>query len=317
MDWIILAHGDCDGVCSASLALSANRDSKIIFTNPAGLLSELKSIETANIIIMDIALTPKHKDEILSEFKRLSSKGRIIFLDHHPPPSGLNMKEISLETVRGSKGACASELAYTYFKDMLEPEMSRVAIYGAIGDYSDNTPGVRELLKKWDKRELYLEAGILVAALEGIRKRDFNFKRNLVTYLSENRLPSLDKNLVEIAIRESENDEKMRHVVKRLVEIYGKVAYVINVEWGLGKAATYARAYGNTLVGVAAEEVGENMDMSIRSVNLKNLHKVVSKVAEELEGIGGGHANAAGARIPKGLFSEFIKRLDEELLNTC
>lgn len=152
-------------------------------------------------------------------------------------------------------GACASELAYTCFKDILDPEMSRVAIYGAIGDYSDNTPGVRELLNKWDKRELYLEAGILVAALEGIKKMDFAFKRSIVTYLSENRLPSLDRNLIEIAIRESEKNEKMRHVVRDLVKTHGKVAYVVNVEWSLGKAATYARAYGNTLVGVAAEEI--------------------------------------------------------------
>jgi RecJ-like exonuclease len=313
MEWIILAHGDCDGVCSASLALSAKKDAKVVFTNPVGLLSELKSIETGNIIIADIALTSKHKDEIVSELERLGSKDRIIYLDHHPPPSGLNMKKLPVETVRGSKGACASELAYTCFKDMLNPEMSRVAIYGAIGDYSDNTLGIRELLKKWDKRELYLEAGILVAALEGVKKRDFDFKRSLVAYLSENRLPSLDRNLVEIAIRESEKNEKMRRVVRNLVETHGKVAYVVNVEWSLGKAATYARAYGNTLVGVAAEEIEENMDMSIRSVSLKNLHRIVSKVAEELKGIGGGHANAAGARIPKESFPEFIKRLDEEL----
>lgn len=313
MKWIILAHGDCDGVCSASLALSAKKDARVIFTNPAGLLSELKSIETGNIIITDIALTPTHKDEIVFEFKRLSSKGRIIYLDHHPLPSGLTMKKLPVETVGGSKGACASELAYTCFRDVLDPEMSRVAIYGAIGDYSDNTLGVRELLKKWDKRELYLEAGILVAALEGVKKRDFDFKRSLVTYLSENRLPSLDWDLVEIAIRESEKDEKMRRILRGLVKAHGKVAYVVNVEWSLGKAATYARAYANALVGVAAEEVEENMDMSIRSVSLKNLHRIVSKVAEEVRGIGGGHANAAGARVPKESFLEFIRRLDEEL----
>jgi RecJ-like exonuclease len=67
------------------------------------------------------------------------------------------------------------------------------------------------------------------------------------------------------------------------------------------------------LVGVAAEEIKENMDMSIRSVSLKNLHRIVPKVAEELKGIGGGHANAAGARIPKESFQQFIKRLDEAL----
>ncbi|MBO3842603.1 MAG: phosphoesterase, partial [Candidatus Brockarchaeota archaeon] len=168
-------------------------------------------------------------------------------------------------------------------------------------------------LEKWDKRELYLEAGILVAALEGVRRRDFDFKRSLVNYLSENRLPSADRSLVEMALRESERNEEMRRLVKSMVKTHGNVSYVTNLEWSLGKAATYARAYGGTIVGVAAEEQGENIDLSVRSVGLKNLYSFVSKAAGELGGIGGGHANAAGARIPRGKLLEFVEMLDEEL----
>ncbi|MEM2929856.1 MAG: DHHA1 domain-containing protein [Thermoproteota archaeon] len=313
MESLILAHGDCDGVCAASIVLAARKDAKVVFTNPAELLSELRLIEAGNIIITDIALTPAHGDKIVSELMRLSSTGEIVYLDHHPLPPGLGLKDLPVKTVDGRGEACASELAYVYFKEILDPEISRVAVYGAIGDYSDNTPGINEILKNWDKRELYLEAGILIAALEGVKKRDFAFKRKLVEYLSENRLPSLDKSLVEIALREAEVDEEMRRVIKSIVKIHGRVAYVVNPHWSLGKAATYARAYGDTLVGVAAEEIGEKMDMSLRSVELKNLHGLVSRIACELKGIGGGHANAAGARIPKEFFSDFIKRLDEEL----
>lgn len=313
MEQLILAHGDCDGVCAASIVLAARKDAKVVFTNPAGLLSELKSIEAGSITILDVALTSKHKDEIASEFKRLESRCEVVYLDHHPLPQGLSMSRLPVKTLKGIRGTCASELAYTYFKDWLEPEMSRVAVYGAIGDYSDNTPGVRRMLEKWDKRELYLEAGILVAALEGVGKRDFDFKRSLVNYLSENRLPSADRKLVETALRESERDEEMRRVVKSLVKTHGKVSYVANVEWSLGKAATYARAYGNTIVGVAADEQGENIDLSLRSIGLRSLHRVTSSVAEMLGGIGGGHANAAGARIPRGKLMEFVEMLDERL----
>ncbi|MDW8033458.1 MAG: DHHA1 domain-containing protein, partial [Nitrososphaerota archaeon] len=303
-----------DGICSASLAIAAKKDARIVFTNPANLLSELKSIPDGNnIIIVDIALTNRHKDEIVLEFKRLCSKGEVVYLDHHPLPPRLSLRDLPVKTVDGSKGACASELTYVFFESELDLEMSRVAIYGAIGDYSDNTTCIKELLKKWDKRELYLEAGILVAALEGIKKKDFDFKRKIVKYLSENRLPSSDRNLVEIALRESERDEKMRQIVKNSVKKHGKVAYVINIGWSLGKAATYARAYADTPVGVAAEEIEENIDLSVRSIGLKNLHRIVSRVAEELGGVGGGHANAAGARIPKGLFLEFIKKLNGKL----
>ncbi|NHV99876.1 MAG: DHH family phosphoesterase [Thaumarchaeota archaeon] len=313
MGQIILAHGDCDGVCAASIVLAARRDAKVVFTNPAGLLSELKSIEAGSIIILDVALTSKHKNEIISEFKRLSLKNEVIYLDHHPLPQGLNVNKLPVRTLKGVRGACASELAYTCFKNDLEPEMSRVAIYGAIGDYSDNTPGVRRLLEKWDKRELYLEAGILVAALEGVRRMDFDFKRSLVNYLSENKLPSADRNLVEMALREAERDEEMRRVVKSLVKTHGNVSYVVNVEWSLGKAATYARAYGETIIGVAADEHGEKIDLSIRSIGLRNLHRITSSVAEALGGLGGGHANAAGAMIPRGKLLDFVEMLNEKL----
>lgn len=315
MERIILAHGDCDGVCSASIVLSAKRDAKVVFTNPVGLLSELRLIEAGETIITDIALTPAHRDGIVAEFKRLSSTGGVVYLDHHPLPPGLELKDLPVKTIEGTEGACASELAYTYFKEVLDPEMSRVAVYGAIGDYSDDTPGIREILKNWDKRELYLEAGILIAALEGVKRRDFAFKRSLVEYLSENRLPSMDVNLVETAIRESGRDEEMRSVVKSLVKTYGRVAYVVNVEWSLGKAATYARAYGNAVVGVAAEESGGHMDLSIRSFGLKDLHRITSEVAEKLGGVGGGHENATGARIPREKLLDFIEMLDEKLVN--
>ncbi|MCX8182898.1 MAG: DHHA1 domain-containing protein [Crenarchaeota archaeon] len=313
MEWLIFAHGDCDGVCAASIVLAAKKDAKVVFTNPAGLLSELRSVEAGSIVILDVALTPKHRDEIASEFKRLGAKHEVVYLDHHPLPQGLSISKLPVKTLKGVRDACSSELAYTFFKDDLEPEMSRVAIYGAIGDYSDDTPGVRRMLEKWDKRELYLEAGILVAALEGVRKTDFGFKRSLVNYLSENRLPSADRSLVEIALRESERDEEMRRVVKSLVKTHGNVSYVVNVDWSLGKAATYARAYGETIVGVAADEQGENIDLSVRSIGLSSLHRITSSVAGMLGGIGGGHANAAGARIPRGKLLEFIEMLDEKL----
>ncbi|MGQ9597195.1 MAG: DHHA1 domain-containing protein [Thermoproteota archaeon] len=314
MEWTILTHGDCDGICSASLAFSINRSSKVIFTTPASLLSDLKSIRSGEgqIVITDIALTPKHAGEIILELERLSLNNRIIYLDHHPLPSGLGVSALPVETIF-SVGACASELVYTYFEEELEPEMSRVAVYGAIGDYCDNTPCIKDILENWDKRELYLEAGILIAAIERAGKRDYALKKHLVEYLSENRLPSLDENLVNMAIQQSKMDEAMRHVVKSMVKVLGKVAYVVGISWSLGKAATYARVYGNAIVGVAAEEEGDNVDMSIRSIGLENLNEVVARVAESLNGIGGGHANAAGAKVPKETFQEFIKRLNEKI----
>lgn len=313
MDWVILAHGDCDGVCSASLAYSARRNAQVVFTNPFDLLSELRSLTNSNVIVADIALTPAHKDEIIRELARISATQEVFYFDHHPLPHTLSANDIPGGAVTGEGGSCSSELVYEHFRNQLDPEMSRVAVYGAIGDYSDDTPVIREILRSWDKRELYLEAGILTAALEGTRKKDYDFKRELVRYLSQNKLPSLRRDLVETAVRESEIDERMRHVVRDTARVQGKVAYVKDIQWSLGKAATYARAYMKSPVGVAAEQMKEYVDMSIRSVDLTNLQEIVSSVAQNLGGDGGGHTNSAGARVPNGHFMEFIDGLDREL----
>jgi len=313
LSWIILAHGDCDGICSASLASSARADSKLFFSNPYELLSSLRSIRGENTIIADIALVSTYKDQIVNELKRLNSTGEVIYFDHHPLPSGLSESDLPATVVRGRDDSCTSELVYEYFKDQLGHEISRVAVYGAIGDYSDNTEAIKEILKNWDKRELYLEAGILIAVLEGTKKKDYEFKRGLASYLSRNGLPSLNDDLVKIAIQESKIDEEMRLVVKRNVRTLGNVAYVQDIPWSLAKSATYARAYGKAMVGVAAEPMGEYMDMSLRSVDQNNLHQIVPMVAESLNGVGGGHKNAAGARVPVGRFMQFISKLNEAI----
>jgi len=315
LNTVILAHGDCDGVCSASIAFSVNNDAEVIFTNPFDLLAELRSVANRDVMVMDIALTSRYKDEIIGEMRRLNVGHKLFYFDHHPLPAPVTVSDLPGTVIRGEGEACASELVYEYFKDRLDPEMSRVAVYGAIGDYSDDTPSIREILRSWDKRELYLEAGILVAALEGTRKQDFRFKRSLVAYLSLNRLPSLDNELVSIAIHESQIDERMRRAVRSMVKVQGHVAYVKDIAWSLGKAATYARAYAGALVGVAAERLADTVDMSVRSVDLNNLQEVVSAVAESLGGAGGGHSNAAGARVPGDQFAEFISKLDQAISN--
>ncbi|MEM0162604.1 MAG: DHH family phosphoesterase, partial [Thermoproteota archaeon] len=230
-----------------------------------------------------------------------------------PLPLGLSTEEIPATLIRGEDDSCASELVYSYFRDKLNPELSRVMVYGAIGDYSDNTKIVKEVLSEWDKRELYLEAGILVKVLEGTKKRDYDFKRNLVLYLSQNKLPSLNEELIKIAVQESVLDEQMREVIRVSTRVVGNVAYVKDIPWSLGKAATYARVYGKTVVGVAAEERKEYVDMSIRTIALDNLYEIVSRVAESLNGTGGGHKNAAGSRVQKDSFIQFIERLNNEV----
>ncbi|MEM3542639.1 MAG: DHH family phosphoesterase [Candidatus Methanomethylicia archaeon] len=310
---IILAHGDCDGICSASIVLSKFRNSKVFFTNPAGLLNDLKQINGEDIIIVDIALTPMFINDILHEFKRISSSNKLLYFDHHPLPKGLDINSIPATFTSISSEGCASELVYKYFIGDPSNDMSRVMLYGCIGDYRDNTPFSKETLEFWDKRELYFEAGLLIEAIEGSGKRNYDFKRDLVSYLSFNKLPSAREDIVKLAIQEAIRSEEMKFIVKSNVKTYGDVSYVLDVPWSLGKAAIYARVYGKTTIGVAGECRRNYIDISVRCVKLNNLNEIVSLAASDVDGIGGGHGDSAGARIPIDKFMDFIHKLNHYL----
>jgi len=99
-------------------------------------------------------------------FKIYSDKGELIYIDHHPGPLGISIKDIP-GTVVYDIYCSSSELTYMFFEEQLGFEYSRVAVYGAIGDYLDETPWVKEVLEKWDKRSIYFEAGVLS---QGLRK---------------------------------------------------------------------------------------------------------------------------------------------------
>ncbi|MCC6018590.1 MAG: DHHA1 domain-containing protein [Candidatus Verstraetearchaeota archaeon] len=310
---IIFAHGDCDGICSAAILLHKFRDAKLFFTSPAGLLNDLKSISNEDLIIVDIAITSRFKDEICGELKRISTNNMVMYFDHHPLPPGLNEMNIPVNVVFRDEYACASELVFRYFIGDIHHDMGRVMLYGCIGDYRDDTEFSKTVLNCWDKRELYLDAGILIEGIEGAGKRNYDFKRAIASKLSNNIKPSLNDELVKYALNEASRSDEMRLYVKRNVKVHGCVSYILDVAWSLGKSAIYARVYGETIIGVAGESRGEYIDMSIRSIGLKNLNEIVSMVAENLGGVGGGHRDAAGARVEKSKFMDFIHGINEKV----
>lgn len=310
MEWI-LAHGDCDGICSAAIALSMFKNAKVFFTHPVGLYEDLKQVN-GDVIILDVAIPSKNTDEVLKELKRIHENGhKVMYIDHHPLPSNFEMKYGELVH---SLTSCASELTYVRFEDFLDQDLSRVAIYGAIGDYLDETYNIKRLLRSWDKRLLYLESGILIAAIESMG-RNYELKREVVKYLAEKELPSKNSELVNRALEEAKKEEEMRRTIKERAEVRGKVAYVLDLNWSLGKAAIYARAATNAIVGVGAESRRNFIDMSLRTpFEGIELNKVAMEVAEELGGSGGGHPKAAGARVPKEKFFEFIDGVNKYII---
>lgn len=312
MDWII-THGDTDGICSAAIALSAHKDRKVFFSHPSGLAEDLKQVD-GNVVICDIALSSAHLEDVITELRRIKSNGNsIIYIDHHPLPQGFKPDGFPGKLVN-TTGNCATELTYHYFKEIVPSDMSRVAIYGAIGDYLDRTKGIEELLVNWEKRSLYLESGILIQAIDS-SSRDYDSKRKFVVFLASNRTPSSDEEIVGKAIAEAIAEEEMRNRIKEVVKVVGRVAYVLNLQWSMGKSAVYARAYGKALVGIGAETRKGRVDMSLRTFSDQiNLNELLQRITPKYNGSGGGHPKAAGARVPEGDFFEFLKDLDASIL---
>ena len=314
---IILAHGDGDGVCSAALLLSyllGKCDSSVYFTHPVGILGDLKEFAPrgSSVFIADIAIDEIHAEQLIHLLEEYAREGSVTYIDHHPLPEGFKPPS-GVEFIHDT--CCsASELTYRYLHEKgLSSDYARIALYGAISDYLDETQWVRDELWRWDKRMVFLEAGIISQGLEGSR-RDHVFKRAVVEHLARNNLPSQMQELVSRSIKQAEMDEKLRLWVRYNLRINGQVAYVLNPPGSVGRAANYARIYSGVRVGVAGEERGELYIMSLRSRRECDLNQTLRRISRSLNIHGGGHPFAAGARVPKSLLSVFINELNKELI---
>ncbi len=306
--WII-THGDTDGICSGAIALSAMNGARVYFSHPAGLADDLQQVD-GDYLICDIAISQHFLGEITKQLQRIEGEGhKGVYIDHHPLPKGFEEASFPPKLIH-SLASCVSELTYTAYKDNLGRDVGRIAIYGAIGDYLDTTYEITTLLNGWDKRGLYLDAGLLIKYIDSIG-RNHEMKRQLVQFLSANKLPSSDEVIVKKAITEAHKDEWMRKKVKEIVKVEGNVAYIIDADWSLGKGAIFARAETGAKVGIAGETRKGVLEMSLRTpLDNIDLNEMLSVLAPSLGGTGGGHGKAAGARIPTEKWPQFIAALN-------
>jgi single-stranded-DNA-specific exonuclease len=308
MKAIIFTHADSDGLCSGALALAANGDSPIFFTNPVSVLGDVDEARGYDrIIVCDIAINLPRSRQMMEKFDALAKESEVIYIDHHPLPPGFSARWLFHDD-----GVSASELTFNYFRNELSPDMSRIALYGAIGDYEDTTPGARELLENWDKRSLYYQAGTLSQGIE-IGRRDYDFKRGLVRQLANNVLPSEIGVLAKNALISARHEDEMRQRVQKEVVRMRNIAYVMDMNGSMGKAAIFARAYGRTTVGLSAEyrDHRDAYDISARAIGDIDLNAIVGEAASRNGGTGGGHPHAAGGRIPAPNMRQFLLDLDE------
>lgn len=307
MKTVIFTHADTDGLCSGALALAVYKGARVMFSNPVSLLADLKYAgEYDRMIVCDIAFDISMAATVKNMLDSISNEKEIVYIDHHPLPPGLSAPWLIHDT-----DACGSLLTFGHFRRALDVNMSRVAMYGAIGDFRDNTPQACELVRRWDKRSLYYQAGTLSQGIE-MARRDYNYKRLVLEHLSKNELPSEIGDLSRQAVAASRLEEGLRERVERTVERLRNIAYVINPDGFISKAAIYARIYGDRPVGICADyrENRDVFDLSVRSTPDVAMNVLLNDSAVRFGGHGGGHPMAGGGRIPADNLKKFLADFD-------
>lgn len=320
-NWWILSHGDGDGIASAALSLMHIGNVKGIYiTHPAGLKDDLAVVRSGDsAIITDIALSSGITRDLFFELERiLKGGGELIYIDHHPLPPGITKQDVPGMFVH-DECCSASELTYRFFKKDLNMRsfesrtFEKIALYGAISDYMDNTDWASNALSDWDKRYIYYEAGILSQGLEGMR-RQYDLKREIVKAIASGEDPSSISELVVNSIFMSRNEKVLIKFVFENVKTVGRIAYVEEPPGSVPRAATYAMALSGTLIGIAIEKKKDIAVMSVRArdPSLK-INEIMMRLAPEFGGNAGGHPTACGARVPLSNLKRFLISLSEAI----
>ncbi len=310
---VIFSHGDADGICSAALIYSKYPNAQIWITTPVGLLKDLKSIEAARVFFCDIAISEKDKVPLFEEFKRISSDGELVYIDHHPLPLNTLTSDIPSKKVVWDTGKSASELTFRFLGD--GHANSHLALFGAIADYRDDTKFVKGEFDYYDKRTIFLESGLLAQCL-GVSRGDYAFKKELINELAEGKMPSALPRVVKKAISATKKEWRLYRYVREKVENVNGIA-IVNAANGLSptKAAKFAIGAAGSKVGVCVQQKANHVDISVRKKSdlSLNLDYALRTIAPRLGGSGGGHASAAGARVPVDRLEDLIKMLSKEV----
>ena len=312
----ILAHGDADGICSAALVKTRFPEAEIWFTRPITLLRDLKEIELgAAVFILDIAISETHKAQIFQRMRELAQRDEVVYIDHHPLPPDTLKEDVPATQLVHTIGSSASELTFRLFQHELDPDLDRVALWGAIADYAEGTELVRDGLSKYDRRTIYMEAGLLSQAL-GEAAGDYHYKREVVLKLSQGVPPSEISEIVNRALIATKREWEVWRYVRDHATREGNIAIVYDLPSGsLGKAALYALGMTGADVGLCTRKDERDVDISIRRrVGVQiDLNELLRSITARIGGSGGGHAGAAGATIPVEFFSTFLETLKKEI----
>lgn len=320
---IVISHRkDADGITSASLVRYMT-GAEIILTDYGDMIETLANVGPANeYFICDLGSNQNTFAGFLEQVKRLGSRGKVHYIDHHPINSDFEsrLRECGVDTTN-SVEECAAVLIFSKYEEkfLKSPQMKIAACCGAITDYMDLRPIARRLISSFDRQFLLYEATVLSFTIASIGRGSANSNSKLIELaneLSSGKLPhEIDgaSNYAQLhATRSAELLQLARTEGKRMKNF----AYHLTNESATGNVANFLIGVFNVPVGVALREEEKGYyEISLRSIeeSKHDLGKIAGRIATKLSSSGGGHPHASGARIRDSQLDEFLAALDEEL----
>jgi len=325
---ICISHReDVDGISSAALIKIAFDVNTIILLDYANMIKTLCSMVSSirdgtnkidQLFICDLGLSKKNENEFVKILKEIiEAKCKVTYIDHHDLDKKIlaDLKRNGVKLVH-STDECTSIHIYNKFKRKLSSYSAFLAAAAALTDYLETRPIASNLVSRFDRQFLMLEATALSYMISS-SQHDIDFLMKIVDDLSQEKYPH---DIEGGFLRAERHARKVLSVVKSIedsIRVGKNLAYVqINSELPSSMVVNFVLGASGkpvALVYKTKEDINSCI-ISIRGSNECKVHlgRIVNNLSSTLSGSGGGHEKACGAVIPKEKFSEFIKQLDKK-----
>jgi len=312
---------DADGISSAALIKQAFGGDCVLVDYP-GMVDALELLRNdeklKKLFICDLGLNKQTNDnfvELLTELRK--KRVSVTYIDHHDIDSKVitKLKKIKVKLIHNIS-ECTSVLVYDTFKKRLSEHSSFIAVCGAITDYMENKPVASKLLQMYDRQFALVNATVLTYNIVGHQK-DPDYLLYLVDELSESKFPHEIPNTYEFAQIQVGKLAEIMSKVRKSMKVSKNLAHMEVLDSGASGAVNFVLGFSGKDVGVAYKE---RVDKGIYAVSVRgspscktHLGRLVSSVAADLGGSGGGHDRACGAVIPKEKMKKFLREMNSKL----
>ena len=291
---------DADGISSAALIKQAFGGDCVLVDYP-GMVDALELLRNdkklKKLFICDLGLNKQINDnfvELLTELRK--KRVSVTYIDHHDIDSKVitKLKKIKVKLIHNIS-ECTSVLVYDTFKKKLSEHSSFIAACGAITDYMENKPVASKLLQMYDRQFALVNATVLTYNIVGHQK-DPDYLLYLVDELSESKFPHEIPNTYEFAQIQVGKLAEIMSKVRKSMKVSKNLAHMEVLDSGASGAVNFVLGFSGKDVGVAYKE---RVDKGIYAVSVRgspscktHLGRLVSSVAADLGGSGGGHDKA-------------------------